>query len=466
MKQSNRREFLRSSAGAVAALGAPAVAASRKSPNDRIRVAVVGLRGRGQSLINGFHSLEKDNVEIVTFCDVDESVLAERTTEYEQRSGKKLKTCKDMREVMDDRSIDAVGFATPNHWHALGTIWACQAGKDVYVEKPGSHNIFEGRKVVEAAKKYSRIVQHGTQNRSSPNIVEGIQKLKEGIIGRVYLARGIAYKKRQGFPRIVEEPVPAGLDWDMWQGPAPYQPYARQRHRGWHLLFDYGNGDIGNQGVHELDIIRWALDLNEHPTKIASMGGVYVDHGAQQYPQVHAVMYEWAGRDVLVTFETRSGHTNAEAGMGVEYPFLDKRNVVGVIFIGTEGYMILPDYSSYHVFHEAEPKRGGAVAGGMVPRQAVPRKKVASKVGAGDITDQPHFDNFLKAVRSRNPKEATAGPEELHLSSALPHLANIAWRTGRMIHFDPKTERCLGDEEACKLLTRDYRAPYVVPEKV
>ena len=226
MTTTNRRSFLRSSAAGVSALAAPAIARSTKSANDRLRVGIVGLRGRGRSLITEFHELEKKgNVEIVTLCDCDDTVLAERVAGYEQTAGRKVaKTCKDMREVMDDKSIDVVGMATPNHWHSLGTIWACQAGKDVYVEKPGSHNVFEGRKVMEAAAKYNRVVQHGTQNRSSPNIMEGIRKLKEGVIGRVYIARSIAYKKRQGFPRINEEPVPKGLNWDMWQGAGAQQP--------------------------------------------------------------------------------------------------------------------------------------------------------------------------------------------------------------------------------------------------
>ncbi len=463
MNGASRRRFLKTGA----ALGVPAFAASRRSANDRIRVAVVGLRGRGRSLIRAFHDLGGENVELVTLCDCDENVLGQRVADYEKLAGKKVKTAHDMREVFDDKTIDAVGFATPNHWHALGTIWACQAGKDVYVEKPGSHNIYEGRKVVEAARKYGRIVQHGTQNRSSPNIVEAIEQLKKGVIGRVYMARGIAYKKRRGFRQIREAPVPKGLDWDMWQGPAPYRPYARERHRGWHLLFDYGNGDIGNQGVHELDIIRWGLGLDEHPVKIASMGGVWVDRGAQQYPQIQAVMYEWKDRDVLVTFETRSGYTNPEAGMGKEYIFLDKRNAVGVIFLGTDGYMILPDYSSYYTFlgKKAEPGPK-AEAGGMVRRLAVPRTMGPSAVGAGNIANLPHFRSFIKAVRSRKESDLRAGPEDLHYSSALPHLANIAWRTGRMVHFDSKAEKCIGDEEANRLLTRDYRAPYVVPEKV
>jgi len=211
MTPPRRREFLKTT---LATAAGPALAARRFSPNHTVRVAVVGLRGRGRALVDSFFQLAKDNVEIAALCDCDASVLAERAADFEKRSGKKVRTYPDMRRVFDDRSIHAVGFATPNHWHALGTVWACQAGQDVYVEKPGSHTIWEGRQVLEAAKKYGRIVQHGTQNRSSPNIVEGVRKLKEGVIGRVYLARGVAYKKRGSIGRIVEEAVPQGLNWD------------------------------------------------------------------------------------------------------------------------------------------------------------------------------------------------------------------------------------------------------------
>jgi predicted dehydrogenase len=210
-------------------------------------------------------------------------------------------------------------------------------------------------------------------------------------------------------------------------------------------VWDYGNGEIGNQGVHELDIMRWGLGLDTHPSKVVSMGGMYVHpDDAQEAPQVQSVNYEYAGRDVLMTFETRGGYTNTEAGMGAEYPFLDKQNVVGVIFVGTEGYMIIPDYSSYHTFLGKK------------------REKGPSKVGAGDITDLPHFANFIKAVRSGKSSDLNADVEQLHLSASLAHFANIAYRTGRMLHFDPKTEQFTGDEEASRLLRREYRAPYVI----
>ena len=442
MDDTNRREFLKASTAVLA--GFPAIAAN-KSPNDRIRVALVGLRGRGRDHIKAFHELAGENVEIATMCDVDQSVLDQLRADYEKLSGKRPPAANDMRKVFEDKSIDAVAFATPNHWHALGTVWACQAGKDVYVEKPGTHDFLEGKKIIAAARQYGRIVQHGTQNRSSPNIVEGVRKLKEGVIGKVYLARGIAFKGPRPNTGMIEgEATPPGLDWDKWQGPAPAKPYSKTIHRFWHQFWDYGNGDIGNQGVHELDIMRWALDLRAHPTKVASMGSNAIRKDAEQAPQVQTVMYEWAGRDVSFTFETRSGLTNTEAGMGAEYPFLDKKNVVGVIFVGTEGYMIIPDYSSYRTF--LGPKRTPG----------------PSKMGEGDIASLPHFANFIKAVRSRKTSDLTAGPEELHLSAALPHFANIAYRTGRMLHFDAAKERFIGDEEANRLLTRKYRAPYTL----
>jgi len=445
MEVPNRRQFLQS----AAILGAPAILASRASANDRIRVALVGLRGRGRDHIKSFHDLAGDNVEIALFCDVDQSVMDQRVADYEKLSGKKVQTVTDYRKVLDDKSIDAVGLATPNHWHALGAVLACQAGKDVYVEKPGTHSYAEGKKIIEAANKHKRIVQHGTQNRSSPNIMEGIQKLKEGVIGNVYLARSVAFKgPRPNIGTVEGEATPPGLDWDKWQGPAPKKPYSKVIHRWWHQFWDYGNGDIGNQGVHEIDIMRWALDLNTHPTKVAAMGGQYIQKDAEEAPQVHSVMYEWAGRNVLVSFETRSGLTNTEAGMGAEYPFLDKKNVVGVIFIGTLGYMIIPDYSSYRTF--LGPKRTPG----------------PFKVGEGDIANLPHFANFIKAVRSRKPSDLHAPPEQLHLSAALAHFSNIAYRTGEMLHFDAKTERFIGNEKANALLTQTYRTPYAMPAKV
>ncbi len=452
MQNINRRSFLKSSASAAgfSLLGAPAIAKGGLHPNSRIRVAVVGLRGRGRTHIECLHRLAKENVELAALCDIDESVLNERVADYEKLSARKVKTFTDVRKVLDDKEIDAISYATPNHWHALGAIWACQAGKDVFVEKPASHNLFEGRKMVEAARKYNRIVQHGTQCRSNPNIQEGIQKLKEGVIGKAYMARGLAYKWRESVGRVKEEPVPPGIHYDLWVGPAPMKPFARLRfHSRWHWLWDYGNGEIGNQGVHQLDIMRWGLGLDTHPTKVQSMGGRFVHEDDQETPNTQVASYQYEGRNLLLQFEVRHWITHHEAGMGDVWPFMDKRSTVGVVFYGSEGYMVIPNYTSYYTFLGRAKTPGPKAEGGDDP-----------------MANFDHFANVIRAMRSRKHTELTADIEEGHKSSALSHLANIAYRTGRTLKFDPETERFPDDEEANRLLSRAYRPPYVVPEKV
>ena len=450
MHASNRRAFLKTSAAVGATVwAAPAIARGAASANDRVRVAVIGLGGRGRvSHCGALLELAKENVEIAALSDCDEARLAAAADEVEKRAGKRPATQVHKRKLLDDKSIDAVALATPNHWHALETIWACQAGKDVYVEKPGSHNVFEGRRMVEAARKYHRIVQHGTQCRSSPKIREGIEKLKAGAIGRVYMARGIAFKLRAGGRNEIG-PVPPGMHWDLWLGPAPKAPYNKLAVSRWRFLKDYGNGEIGDQGVHQLDIIRWGLGLDAHPTKVQSMGGNFVHNDDEDTPTNQVFACQFEGRRLMVQFETRNWMTNSEAGMGIEYPFVDHRNVVGVIFLGTEGYMIIPDYSSYYTFLGPERKPG--------PSSSVP---------GNPMMDTDHFRNWIAAIRSRKQEELYAEIEEGHLSSSLCHLANIAYRTGRTLAFDAKGERFVGDPEADKLLTRPYRAPYVVPENV
>jgi predicted dehydrogenase len=425
-------------------LGVPA--SVRAGANDRLRVAVVGLGGRGRNHLEALHELAGENVELAALCDCDEGALGRSAAAREKLSGKQPAGYTDLRKLLDDRSIDAVTFATPNHWHALGTIWACQAGKDVYVEKPGCHNLFEGRKMVEAARKYGRIVQHGTQCRSSPNIREGVQKLHEGVIGKIYLARAVIFKIRNAIGRLAAEPVPPGLNWDAWLGPAPQQPYCNTRRRGWHYLWDFGNGQLGNQGVHQLDLVRWGLGLDTQPTRIQSMGGRYTHDDDQQTPDTQTCALEYAGRDLLVEVAVRNWYTNGEAGMGDRYPFVDHQSVVGVTFLGREGYMIFPDYSSYYTFLGKNRQPG--------PARSVPGQP---------MMDTDHFRNWIAAVRSRKTSDLAAEIKEGYLSSSLCHLANIAQRTRRTVVFDAETERFAGDEEANRLLSRQYRTPYVIP---
>ncbi|HUT89708.1 MAG TPA: Gfo/Idh/MocA family oxidoreductase [Thermoguttaceae bacterium] len=453
MQQSNRREFLKSSAVVAGAstLAAPAIANSKASANDRVRVAVVGLGGRGRrSHCGALRQMADANVQIAALSDCDEKRMNATADEQEKFSGTRPKLAVDMRKLLDDPSIDAVSIATPDHWHALQMIWACQAGKDVYCEKPGSHNLFEGRKMVEAARKYERIVQHGTQCRSSPNIREGIGKLHEGVIGRVYMARAMAYKLRSGGKNEIG-PVPPGLDWDLWLGPAPEKPYNRLAIYRWRFLKDYGSGQTGDQGVHELDILRWGLGINTHPTSVQAIGVVNLFHPTSDEDTFTNLAFacRYDEGDVFVSFETRDGYTNDEAGMGTKYPFVDHQSVVGVIFFGTEGYMIFPDYSSYHTF--LGPKR---------------EPGPSASVEGQPMMDLDHFQNWIAAVRSRKPQDLHAEIEQGHLSSSICHLANAAATLGRGLRFDPEKERFVDDEQANRLVKPPYRAPYVVPDEV
>ncbi len=451
MHSPNRREFLKSSAAAAGAsmAAAPAIAKSRLGANDRIRVGLVGLGGRMRSHVTALAQMAPDNVEIAAISDCDQSRIDAAPQRYPELAGLKLAKYTDQRKLFDDPTIHAVSFATPDHWHALQTIWACQAGKDVYVEKPGTHNLFEGRQMVAAARKYNRMVQHGTQNRSSPNIMEGIQKLKEGVLGELYMARGIDYKIRGNLGRHKPSPVPPGLDWDAWLGPAPMQEYSQFRHRRWYWVFDFASGCFANQAVHELDIIRWGLGLDRHPTKIQAMGGKYVHDDDRDSPTHVTISYHFDGAKPLVTYEHRSWHTNAEAGFRDKYPFVQPDFPVGTIFFGSEGYLIFPDYSSYYTF--LGPKR-----------QPGPS---ASEPGH-PMMDLPHFQNWVAAIRSRNHEDLTADIEEGHKSMALCLLAKASYQLGRMLEFDPETEQCIGDDEANRLLGPSDREPYVVPKDV
>jgi predicted dehydrogenase len=464
MPSSNRRKFLKSSAVATGAamFAAPAIATSLNA-NDRIRVAMVGLGGRMHSHIGSLAAIAKtDNVEIVAVCDCDQKKLENAPKEYPDLAGLKLKTYTEQKKLFDDKSIDAVSFSTQDHWHALQTIWACQAGKDVYVEKPPTWCIWEGRKMVEAARKYNRMVQIGTQNRSSPNVREGMQKLKEGILGKLYMARGMTYKIRGNLGKHRARPVPAGLDWDSWVGPAKMLDYSSFNHHRWYWIANFASGDIANQTVHDIDKIRWGLGLDTHPTTVMSLGGRYVpaEDDDADTPNTQAFMCQWEGRHVLVTFEIRHWYTNSEAGMREQYPFVEPTSCVGEIFFGEKGYMIFPDYSSYYTFLGPQHERG--------PFKTEVGQD-AAKGYAGNFwrsESAPHFHNWLAAIRARDHKVLNADVEQGHLSCSVCHLAKISQKLGRSVHFDPKTERFVNDAEADRFLKREYRKPYVVPDVV
>lgn len=463
MNPSSRRQFLKTSTAVAGAslIAAPAIAKSRLSANDRIRVAMVGLGGRMSSHIGCLGAMAStDNVEIAAICDCDQSKLDSAAKRYPALEGLKLKTFTDQKAVFDDPSIDAVSFSTQDHWHALQTIWACQAGKDVYVEKPPTWCIWEGRKMVEAARKYGRMVQVGTQNRSSPNVVEGMKKLHEGIIGKLYMARGMTYKTRGNLGKHNPSPVPEGLNWDAWVGPAKMVEFSNFQHRRWYYLDNFASGDVSNQTVHDIDKIRWGLGLDEHPVTVMSMGDRFApgDDDDADTPNTQTFSCRWADHKVLVTFEFRHWYTNSEAGMRDQYPFVAPNQCVGEIFFGSEGYMIFPDYSSYYTFLGPKNEPG--------PFKTDRQEDPSAPLIDWRTESIPHFRNWLDAMRTREHEDLAADVEQGHRSNAVCHLAKISCKLGRSVHFDPQTERFVNDPEADKHLKRDYREPYVIPEVV
>ncbi len=429
----NRRSFVKTSAGAAAAgaLGFNTTTYS-DSPNGTIRVAVVGVKGQGNAHIRQYSSMP--NVELAALCDVDESVLNQRLSEVEKAKGKRPAAFTDIRKLLDDKTIDAISIATPNHWHSLMGIWACQAGKDVYLEKPCSHSYWEGKQLVAAARKYNRIVQHGTNSRSGVALREAMHKLREGVIGEVYMARGLCFKWRDTISKKPDGPVPPGVHYDLWLGPAPQRAFNPNRfHYNWHWNWDYGNGDIGNQGIHEMDIARWGLGVTL-PTKVSSMGGHFMFDDDQTTPntQIASLEFDKEGKQKMLVFEVRHWMTNPEGGVKV-----------GNLFYGSEGYMVIDGYTEYKTFLGKNGEPGPA------------RKEGGN-----------NWANFIEAVRNRKREMLNGEIEEGHLSSALVHLSNISYRLGRSLDFDPVKEQIIKDPEANAMLRRKYRDPFVVPEKV
>jgi len=408
------------------------------SPNDTVRVACVGVRGQGRSHINSYSKMP--NVEIAALCDIDESVLNQRLKMVEDMGKKRPAAFTDIRKLLEDKTIDAISIATPNHSHTLQTIWSLQAGKDVYVEKPCSHNVFESKQIVAAARHYNRMVQHGTNSRSTVALREAMQKLKEGVIGDVYMARGLCYKWRNTIGRKPVAPVPAGVHYDMWLGPAPVRSFTENRfHYNWHWFWDTGNGDFGNQGIHEVDICRWGLGVT-HPTKISAIGAKVMFDDDQETPNVLLANYEFdeGGKKKLMVFEVRHWISNHEAGIGGDKP----GNTIGNIFYGSNGYMVIDGYGKYWTYVGKDQQPGPARSEG------------------GN-----NWGNFIDAVRSRKQSDLNAPIEEGAPSCTLMHLANTSYRLGRTLNYDGATMQCKDDKEANKMLTRVYRKPYVVPEK-
>src|SRR5438876_1840182 len=392
MRFLSRRDFLHDSAAlaaALAGLGSNKLLAGKDETaakgdlNSQLQVAVVGVHGRGMSHVSGFAG--KSNCVVATICDADSAVVGNALRAADKAQGHEPKFEQDIRKVMEDKTIDIVTIATPNHWHALAAIWAMQAGKDVYVEKPVSHNISEGRRIVETALKLNRICQTGTQIRSSVGVREAMDFLHAGNLGKVQVARGLCYKTRNSIGKVdgPQEP-PKTMNYDLWCGPAPFKPPHRKTEHGtvhydWHWFWDYGNGDLGNQGIHQMDVARWGLGKNELAKSVISVGGRfgYVDDG--QTANTQFCVFDFGDAELI--FEVR--------GLRSTSPYPPKvtergGNFVGNIFYGTEGMLVCPSYNS----------------GVALSRDGEIIKRFN---GSGD-----HYGNFIKAVRSGKPEDLNA----------------------------------------------------------
>ena len=473
MNHKSRREFLGDSLlAAAAAASVPLVAPSARARSsqktkDPIRVGIIGVRGRGRDHLREF--INSPDSTVVALCDADSGVV-----EPAMRHAEGATYYQDLRKMLEEAELDAVSVATPNHWHSLATIWALQAGKHVYVEKPISQNVVEGRRVVQFAAATGLVVQHGTQARSQPACRDAIAWMKEGHLGKVKLARGLCYKRRNSIGKVDgEQQPPATCNYDLWTGPAALQPLMRKNlHYDWHWDFNTGNGDIGNQGVHQMDLARWGLGLDTNPHSVASVGARlgYVDDA--NTPNTQVAVYEYD--DAEIVFEVRGLPTPPYMGKGI-----------GTIFHCEGGYLVIGSYSSVTAYD-------------------LDGKEVKTFKGSTS-----HVQNFLDAIKVGDPQKVNAPPIEGHLSSALCHLGNISYRLGEptglgktdtpfandwagneafqrfrqhladndlpvaeteilrgpRLAFDPRTERFQGAEadRANPLATRPPRPPFSLP---
>ena len=420
MSSINRRHFLKTSTAglALAAMG-------RAAPSETLTLGVIGTGGRAQSHLYSVH--QYGAAKIAAICDIYDTNLRRSAKVIEDRQGTAPKLYTDFRKLLEDKSLDGVITATPHHWHALITVAALEAGKHIYVEKPASHVFAEGRRIVDAAKRNKRIVQHGTQMRSSEVTLAADKVLKSGILGKIVQAKAWGVEPRRGFPQPVPDgDVPAGLDWDTWLGPAPKRAYNRNRHRSWNNYRDYGNGEIGGDGIHDIDMMRWGLGANEHPVKITSIGSRVHVKGEVEFPDNLTTTWLYAdGRTAI--YENRNFAAYKMHGY-------DNGN----IFYGTEGYMVFSRRGYFQTYLGAKEEEGPGLKG-----------------GAGN---EAHIANFLDCIK--NGKQPRADVETTHLSCGLVHLGEIAYRTGRAIVFDPKKEQIKGDKKANAMLDKSHRAPW------
>ena len=447
-----RRQFVKVAAAAIATAKFPILGA-----NDRINVGIVGLGGRGNDHI-GFYSNLDAEARMTGLCDVNQAARERAVARVNKAKGYQPKDYSDMRQMFESKDIDSVSITTPNHWHALAAFWAMQAGKDVYVEKPASHNMYESQQLVKAARKYKRMVQVGSQSRSMPKKIKAIQLLRDGIIGTVYHARGECFRRRFSIGHTPDEPVPAGLDWDKFLGPAQMKPYSKNKFAyNWHWFWDTGNGDIGNQGVHEMDIALWGLGKTGWPLSVTSTGGKFGWKDDQETPNTQIASFDFG--DAQMTFDVRNLPTPPEGGVPIRDP-----NYVGNIFFGTAGFLVV-DHSGFEVYKSTAANISGEAARGSSAGNKEKYEKVMEEKATAEPTEA-HMQNFFAAIRSRDYKKLNADIEIGARAASFCHLANIAYRVGHTVRVDPTTGKFLGDAKANELWTRKYRNPYVIPENV
>ncbi len=425
-----RRQFLGSSA--AAAMTAGVVSRKVLGANDRIRIGVAGVRGRGNSVAGGLNAVD-DNVEIAALCDIDANILENRANEWEENTGSRPTTYRDMRDLMADDSIDVVAFGTPNHWHSLGTMWGIENGKDVFVEKPMSHNIWEGRQIVEAVKDRDVIVQHGTQRRSDRRWIRSMERMRDGVIGDIYMGRAICFRHRHsiGFEPITEPPD--HIDWTLFQGPSQERAYhGNYVHYNWHWFFEYGNGEVGNQGVHQTDIGMWGMNKGL-PVRVYSAGGRYGYEDQAETPNTQTSVFTFADGTKFV-FDVRGRYTYHEEGMNVAN-----------YFFGSDGYMAERD------FYDTD--------GNEIDDEDSDAIDAVAEISTGN-----HYQDFINAVRSRDKSMIHGTALDGHISSTICHMANISYQLQRELVFDPASELFVDDDEANSHLMRkrEYRPGFEV----
>ncbi len=417
-----RRSFMQQSAASAAALSLasynPLRAAS--APSETIRVAVMGTNGRGGSLATRFAGLP--GCEVVTVCDVDSRAMDRCAMAVEGVSKKAPQKVTDFRKALDDKNVDALVCAAPDHWHAPATILACSAGKHVYVEKPCSHNAQEGEWMVESARKHKRVVQMGAQRRSMPGIIEAMEKLHSGAIGKVLQARCWYFNARGPIGKGKPAPVPEWLDYSLWQGPAPEKPYHdNYLHYHWHWFWHWGTAELGNNGVHMIDLARWGLGV-EFPQKVTCVGGRYRYDDDQQTPDNTLATFEFGGKSI--TWEARSWNRKFSIDVGSDCTFFGEEGTLAIIGNG------------YKIFDIKGAEIGS---------------------GSGEGSDKPHTQNFLDSIRANDPSKLNLEILTGHKSTLLCHLGNVSYRVGRMLTTDPTNGHIVGDKDAQALWGREYR---------